>query len=151
MTTFESLLAEDGPIDRVEVSFARATIAKLRRAGRPVLPPLELDALIDTGADTSLIEHGLLTQFVREGMELSAVVPVNAPGLGGFSWHPQFVAGLRVKHPTGPRSLDLVLPATELVERPFGPTGFQVLIGRDILAQCRFVYDGLAGTFSITY
>lgn len=151
MTTFDSRVAGDGPIVRVEVSFARATIAKLRAAGRPVLPPLELDALIDTGADASLIDHGLLTPFVREGMELNAVVPVNAPGLGGFSWYPQFVAGLRVKHPTGPRSLDLVLPAAELVERPFGTTTFQVLIGRDILARCRFVYDGPANTFSLTY
>jgi hypothetical protein len=144
-------VAVDGPIVQIRVGFARSTELAIRRAGRPVRPPMDLAGLVDTGADVSIIEHGLLTHFVRDQMPLLAFVHVNAPGLGGLAIRPQFLTGLRVCHPSRNPRHDLVVANTELVEHSFGSSGFQVLIGRDILSQIELHYDGPANQFTLTY
>jgi hypothetical protein len=151
MTSFSLPIGPPGPVVRIEVGFSRGRKLALQRARRPVLSPIPIDALLDTGADVSMIEQGLLTPFVREGMLLRGFVQVNAPGLGGLAISPQFLVGLQIVHPSGTRNSNLGLDAIELVERPLGATDYQALIGRDILARCQFLYDGPAGTFSLTY
>jgi Retroviral aspartyl protease len=151
MTSFTLSCAADGPLVRVQVGFTSAYTQDLRRSSRPVLAPIELTALLDTGADVSVIEQGLLTPFVREGMKLEAIVAMNAPGLGGLGYYPQFMVGFRIVHPSGTRNLDFVEDATEFVERPLGVTAYQAFIGRDILSRCIFTFDGPANTFSLTY
>src|SRR5947208_11459728 len=120
MRSFTLPISVNGPLVRVEVGFPRATELALRRAHKPVLSPLNLDALVDCGADASVIDYGLLTPFCREGMELHAVVYVNAPGLGGLVMVPQFVVGLRILHPSGNYRMNLVLHETEIVEHKLG-------------------------------
>jgi hypothetical protein len=107
--------------------------------------------LIDCGAEVSVIRQGLLTPYVREGMPLVAFVHVNAPALGGLNLRPQYLAGLRIEHPSGNPRLDFVIPAVEIVEHDLGAINYDVLIGRDILARCQFLYDGPANSFSLIY
>jgi hypothetical protein len=38
-----------------------------------------------------------------------------------------------------------------VTDSPLQATGVPGLIGCDVLAQCRFLYDGLAGTFTLEY
>lgn len=151
MTAFSLPIAPAGPIVRIEVGFSCGRRLALQRARRPVLNPISIDALIDTGADASMIEHGLLTPFVRDGMLLRGFVHVNAPGLGGLAVSPKFLVGLQIAHPSGNRQFNLVLDAIDLVERSLGATEYQALIGRDVLAHCQFLYDGPTNTFSLTY
>jgi hypothetical protein len=151
MTTFSLPVTATGPIVRVRIGFSRGKELAIRRSGRAILTPIDVDALIDTGADVSMIESGLLTPFVREGMDLKAIVHVNAPGLGGLALCPQFLTGVRICHPTGNRQQDVLFPAAELVEYALGGPDYQVLIGRDILSRLVFQYDGPAATFSVTY
>lgn len=152
MSTHSLPVSAARPIVRVQVGFSRGRELAIRRAGRAVLAPLTLDGLIDTGADVSMIEHGFLTPFVREGMDLKGFVNVKAPGLGGLALRPQFLCGLRISHPSGNARDDLVIPAIEVVEHALGaPPGYQVLLGRDVLARCVLEYNGPANTFSLTY
>ena len=151
MRSFSLPVMVNGPLIRIEVGFPRPTELALRRAGRPVLTPLSLDALVDTGADASMVDHELLTPFVREGLHLRAMVHVNAPGLGGLSLAPQFVVGFRILHPSGNDRSDLVFHETEVIEHLLGAPGYQALIGRDILSRCIFTFDGPANTFTLTY
>jgi len=151
MSSFTRPLVADGPLVPVQFGFARPTERKFRMSGRAVLQSGTGSALIDSGADVSMIEQGLLTPYVREGMPLVAFVHVNAPGLGALNLRPQYLVGLRIEHPSGNQKNDLVIPAIDLVEHDFGGSGYQVLIGRDILARCRFLYDGPANTFTLTY
>jgi hypothetical protein len=151
VTSFTLPDATAGPLVRVRVGFAQTTEFALRSAGLAVRSPIDVIGLIDTGADVSLIEHGLLTPFVRDQMPLLAFVNVHAPGLGGLSLRPQFLTGVRIGHPSGRPREDLVIPATELVEHSFGGMGYGVLIGRDILSYFVFQYDGPANTFTLTY
>jgi hypothetical protein len=151
MTAFSLPCPADGPLVSVRIGFTAALERDIRRAGRPVLSPLTLFALLDTGAEVSMIEQGLLTPFVREGMKLEAVVGINAPGLGGFTYCPQFMVRFQIVHPSASQRLDLTFAATELIERPLGAPAYQVLIGRDILSRCVFTLDGPAGEFTLTY
>jgi len=151
MSSFVRPLIVDGPIVPVQFGFAQATVRTIRRAKRAVLQPGTGLALIDSGADVSMINRGMLTPFVREGMPLTAFVHINAPGLGGLNLRPQYLAGLRIEHPAGDPKFDFVIPAIDLVEHDFGAVCYQVLIGRDVLALCKFLYDGPANTFSLTY
>lgn len=149
--TFTLPVSPAGPIVSVRVGFSRGRELAIRRSGRPVLAPIDLKALVDTGADVSMIEHGLLTPFVREGMDLKAFVNVNAPGLGGLALCPQFMAAVRICDPSGNPRQDFVRPAAELVERNLGTPDYQVLIGRDMLSRLVFQYDGPANEFTLTY
>jgi hypothetical protein len=36
-------------------------------------------------------------------------------------------------------------------DQPLGVLGYQVLIGRDALSFCSFLYEGRAGTFTLDY
>ena len=98
-----------------------------------------------------MIDQGLLTPFVREGMELKAFVHVNAPGMGGLGLFPRFLCGMDILHPSGNRLQHFHLGAVELIERPLGSPDFRALIGRDILSRCVFTFDGPANTFSLGY
>jgi hypothetical protein len=151
VSSFSLPIQKDGAIVRIRVGFAQSTEITIRQAGRAVRPALDIAAMIDTGADVSMVDYGLLTPFVRENMPLVAFVNVNAPGLGGLSLRPQFLTGVRVCHPSGNVRDDLILPATELVEHTLGAPSYQVLIGRDILSLCVFTFDGPANTFTLTY
>jgi hypothetical protein len=112
---------------------------------------MDLAGLVDTGADVSMIEHGRLNAFVRDQMPLLAFIQVHAPGLGGLAIRPQFLTGIGVCHLSGNPGHDLAVPNTELVEQSLGSSGFQVLIGRDILSQIELHYDGPANRFTLTY
>jgi hypothetical protein len=58
---------------------------------------------------------------------------------------------LTVLHLTGNPVQHLVLPLLTVAQAHLAPLGNEVLIGRDVLAQCRFLYDGPAGTFRLDY
>ncbi|MBO0696765.1 MAG: hypothetical protein J2P46_00085 [Zavarzinella sp.] len=151
MSSFTSPIVADGPIVAVQFGFAQPTVRTLRTSGRAVLQPESASALMDTGADVSMIGRDLLTPYVREGMPLVGFVHVNAPGLGGLNLRPRYLASLRVEHPTGSARLDFVIPSLDLVEHDFGSLSYEVLIGRDVLARCQFLYDGPANAFTLTY
>jgi hypothetical protein len=50
-------------------------------------------------------------------------------------------------HPTSQFTLDTV----SVMEAALEGQGIQALIGRDILKNCLFVYDGKAGTFALAF
>jgi hypothetical protein len=151
MTSFAAPLVREGAIVSVEYGLARPTALKVRKTGRAIMSPVATMALVDSGAEVSVIANGCLDRFVREGMPLVEFVHLNAPGLSGLQLRPQYMVGLRIKHPSGNSKIDFVVPAVDLVEQDLGMVDYQVLIGRDILSRCIFTFDGPANTFSLTY
>jgi hypothetical protein len=45
----------------------------------------------------------------------------------------------------------LELDRFQIVETEFGAKKHKAIIGRQVLASCRFVYDGKAGTYSLDF
>ena len=50
-----------------------------------------------------------------------------------------------------PRGQHLAKRTLLVQELPISQLGYDVLIGRDLLASCRFVYDGRTGQFELSY
>jgi hypothetical protein len=75
----------------------------------------------------------------------------NVPALGGLGIAVEYDAGLRILHPAGNTSHDLVFTDLPVLELDLGQVGYQALIGRDVLAVCNFFYQGPAGRFELIY
>jgi hypothetical protein len=60
-------------------------------------------------------------------------------------------ASLTVVHPSGNVGDNLVLRHLSVLDLQLGPLGYQALIGRDVLAACRFSYDGPGNRFRLAY
>jgi len=76
---------------------------------------------------------------------------VNVPSLGGVSFAPSHDVRLTVVHPSVDRAHDLVLSDILIMGLDLGTLGYQALLGRDVLAHCRFLFDGPGKRFKLRY
>jgi hypothetical protein len=139
---------QDGPIVDVEIGWSSAEIRAARRAGRPIPPPVQGLALIDTGAEGSCLDSSLIRQL---GLPYGGITMVNVPASGGLVFSPSHDANVVVRHPSGVSALNLILADVFLYELDLGLLGYQALLGRDLLASCRLLYDGPGGRFKLRY
>lgn len=133
----------------VEVPPAVPRARALIRAGQAV-PSRTVPAMIDTGANWTCIDPS-----VRRALNL---VPFNRLAIAVPGSPPQpgtqppacllFKIDLTVLHPNGQH---LSVHGLGAVELDIAHTGALVLLGGDVLARCRFLYDGQAGAFSLDY
>ncbi|MBX9584105.1 MAG: hypothetical protein K2X87_27715 [Gemmataceae bacterium] len=138
---------------RVRVALDRPTVLRLRQAGQAIPQPVDVDALIDPGAERTCVDPAVVA---RVGLPLYAFNFSSAPGtaqpvvpaLGGVGTH---TAGVTILHPTGVASQGLVVPELVVRTLPLRSLGLDALIGRDILARCVFGYDGPAGAATLAY
>jgi hypothetical protein len=119
-----------------------------RKARRPIPQPILLDALLDTGSDLSCVDPSAIRPL---DLPSAGLMPTYSPGLGGLALSPQFTVNFAILDPSGTRGTDLLLADWIITELDMTLLGYQVLNGRDILARCKFLYDGPANTFSLTY
>lgn len=148
--------ARDGLRVRVRIALDRPTILQLRQAGQAIPQPVDVDALIDPGAERTCVDPAVVA---RVGLPLYAFNFSSAPGtaqpvvsaLGGVGVNTTHTAGVTILHPTGSAGQDLVVPELVVRTLPLRPLGIDALIGRGILARCVLVYDGPAGAATLAY
>jgi hypothetical protein len=132
-------IGADGPVIDVGLWLPRALSHALVAQGMVVPPPQTIRALIDTGADQSAIHPNALatiasppsgTILVRRPTSITSVRRVNLHDVrlmfGGTA-------------DSRPRSSWIEVESAAVV--PADPSVL-ALIGRDMLANCQFVYDG---------
>jgi hypothetical protein len=135
-----------GPLIDAFVSVSEARRAALVAAGRPVPNVIQIRGLLDTVASGTAIDPSVLATL---GLTPTGTTTVNTPTTGA---NPQVVeqydVGLLIPVPNGLPLFNQTLPviAAELL----AAQGFHALIGRDILSQCVFVYNG-SGFFTLAY
>jgi hypothetical protein len=117
----------------------------LRQAYRPVPPPLDAPALVDTGAEVTCVDGLLIRQL---GLPLAQLALANVPALGGLRVGTHYHASVAVVHPSG---IPLVVPNLLILEVPLTELGYQALIGRDVLAHCDFLFRGRRQRFALRY
>lgn len=128
----------------VGVSVPRRTA--LIAAGQAVPNGVRILGLLDTGASGTAIDPSVLTAL---GLTPTGTILVSSPTTGAT---PQVVnqydVAFVIPAPSGAPLFSQTLPviASEL----FAAQGFHALIGRDILSQCVFVYNG-SGFFTLSY
>ena len=138
-------IGAEGPIMELSVWVDRITAHAMIANGLSLPRALNLRALIDTGSDITAI-HPLVTQSFSPAV--GDRVEVSRPGLDGGPYtaplHDIRVAfsgpGLRVRW--------IGITAVGLV--PASP-GVLAIIGRDLLARCRFLYDGPKAEILLAY
>jgi predicted aspartyl protease len=107
-------------------------------ANQPVPTPVQVDALIDTGATGSVIASGIAQQL---GLQPVGVVPVSTPSSSNV---PMATYAVRLLLPGG------IIFETTAIEAPMQGQGIGALIGRDVLANAVLVYIGYMNEFTIS-
>lgn len=141
---------------RVRVALDQPSIDQRRQAGLAIPQTVDVDALLDPGAQRSCLDPAVVA---RVGLPLYALTLSAAPGtgqptaaaLGGAGVNTSHTAGLTILHPTGGTGQHLVVPRLIVQALPLRPLGYDALIGRDILSQCVLVSDGPAGAATLAY
>lgn len=139
------LMTEHGPIIHVIVMQSSPYVDALKAAGQKPSKPIRVRALIDTGAACTAVDQALVS---RLGLMSIGTAKIHTPSTAGaYVERPQFDGLIAIEQvERGPLHMPLPLLATELTAG-----GFEVLIGRDILARCVFHYDGPHRSFSLDW
>ncbi|MCI4350236.1 MAG: hypothetical protein L3K15_01810 [Thermoplasmata archaeon] len=131
-------LRDEGAILPVRIGVSADAEAALRRTGQPVPPPQEVRALIDIGAGRSLIQRGLAARLRLTPVGL---VEIDTPSSTDLE-APEYRVRFWLNHNLG-------LEVTAL-EAPLPGDRLGALLGRDLLAQAKFEYDGPRSRFRLT-
>ncbi len=148
MPVINGLLLSDGALVEVAVGLSFSSSKNARAALRPIPPPVNTRALLDTGAEMTCIDLSLVPIL---GLPLGGATLANVPSQGGLTFTPVHDVSLTVLHPSGKAPDNLMFRDLSVLELPIGARGYQVLIGRDVLAKCRFLFDGPGNRFTLSY
>jgi predicted aspartyl protease len=138
-------LAPGGPLVDILVGVSQARHDALIRAGLPIPQLVQIRALIDTGASSTCIDPAELQKL---GLSPTGIIPVHTPSTGDQAHNlSQYDVSLILLHP----KLQLRLGTVAVVESQLAIQGIQGLIGRDVLTNCLFIYDGATGIFTLGF
>lgn len=139
------LTIEEGAIIEILVAVCDQQASLRQQAGQVVPSPKAVPALIDPGATHTFVDEGI----VRD-LALDYVSDVTSATPGAVNVIKKSYAGKIVIQGTGGNA-PLELDAFQIVETDFSGTKHKAIIGRQVLASCRFVYDGKANRFSLDF
>lgn len=150
MPHFTMLLEGSGPIVWAFVSVSEERDKALKAAGQPVPAPVPIRALVDTGASQTNVTESILTGL---GLVEKNVVPVGTASTNGDQLHltKQYDAGIVIPGSTD-SPFPLILKSIPVLGfTPHSASGFQALIGRDVLGKCVLVYNGSINQFTLAF
>lgn len=146
MPHFTLQVLPNGPIVAAFVAVSVPRRDALIAAGQVVPAPVRILALLDTGASGTAIDPSVLNTLA---LTPTGTTLVSSPTTGATPQTVnQYDVGFVIPAPSGAPLFSQTLPviASELL----AAQGFHALIGRDILSQCVFVYNG-SGFFTLSY
>jgi hypothetical protein len=115
--------------------------AALRRAAVPVPPPVLARALLDSGASCCGVDPSIIQQLAIPATGRTSIF---TPSTGEAAHEcDQFDIAIALN---SPHNVRFTVPAVEVA---LMSTGIDVLLGRDVLDKCLFVYNGPTGAFSL--
>lgn len=146
MPHFTLQVSPAGPIIDAFVGISVPRSQALVAAGQTPPAPVPIRGLLDTGASNTCVDPSVLQQL---GLSPTGSCLVNTPTTGAAPMSAELydVAFLIPVNGGVPLfSQTMPVMASELL----AAQGFHALIGRDILSQCVFVYNG-SGFFTLSY
>ena len=123
---------------RIGVSGPAANL--LRQQSKPVPNPVEITALIDTGASGTAVKPDVIRQLQ---LTPRGVTNIATPSSAA---HPCNVYDVSLTFANG-----VVVPVITVIEVPLEGQVIQGLIGRDVLAHGILIYSGYTNTFSLSF
>lgn len=133
-------LRRTGPICQVQIGVSQPTANLLREQGKPIPQPVEITALIDTGASGTAVKPEIVQ---RLQLTPRGVASIATPSTAAQSCN---VYDVSLTFPTG-----VMLSIITVIEVPLEGQSIQGLIGRDVLAHGILIYSGYTNTFSLSF
>src|SRR5262249_31560885 len=143
-----SRLDPQGALVQVLAGWSAARARQLQLALRPVPPAISAKALLDTGAEITCVESSLIQSL---SLPFGGSVLAHVPAVGGLTAGALYPASVTIVHPSGNAAANLVIGNLSVLEVQLAALGYEALIGRDILARCRLLYDGPRQRFWLRY
>jgi hypothetical protein len=148
MPVLKGTVEAEGALVDVQFGWSATAVRQLRVSLHPIPQPVTARALLDTGAEVSCLDLSLVQTL---GLPSRGPTPANVPATGGLTFRTQHDTALTLLHPSGRAGDQLVIGDLLVIEVPLANLGYQALLGRDVLARCRFLYDGPGGRFQLSY
>jgi hypothetical protein len=134
-------LTPNGPLIDVVVMASRSLQTALQAAGKPVPEPVMARLLIDTGASHTCIDPSVLNKLNLSPRGMAAI---HTPSTQGTACQvPQYDVGIVI--PLGQPGRVQYFAAMPVIASSLSGQGIQGLLGRDILRQGLFTFNGAAG------
>ena len=134
-----------GPILDLGIAVSEPHERALRAANKPVPPPVRIRALVDTGASGTCVDPTCLKSL---GLTSKGQTPIRTPSTGATPhFCDQYDVSIILLH----KSITLRLAAVPIIASDLAIQGIQALLGRDVLSRCLLVYDGSAGSFTLSF
>jgi predicted aspartyl protease len=134
------VLQQRGPVIQVTISLAQASAQTLLQGGKTAPAPVSGLALIDTGASDTCIDNAAAQTMglpVIDVVTITSATHVNEPcNVYPISIE---VAGVPI-----------VIEAPRVLGANLAAQGLLLLIGRNVLQSCNFIYNGVAGTITLS-
>ncbi len=140
--------ATHGPVIRVRLSLTRAEARRRTRANLPPAASIEVEALIDTGAEVTCISSDAVR---RLGAAPTMLGMVNTAAMSGLAGSLEYVLDLRIPNPRGSMASELVVTDLTVYEIDLQGSNYELLLGRDVLAHCVLAFDGLTDSFTLSH
>src|SRR4051794_23729737 len=96
MNTHLEAVSPSGPLVTVAFNLPAAFLMQLRKSFQPTPRPVEVLALIDTGADASVVDPAVLAPLLPFGLVSAQMLFVNAPALGPVAPVFEFIVSLEL-------------------------------------------------------
>ncbi len=131
----------------VGVGVTRARAAALESAKQTVPDIQVANALIDTGASITALDHSIIRQL---RLSPTGTTSVHTPSTTGGNPDTKLLYDVTIilYHAQHQYIMDRAVPVTECALKH---QGIDVLLGTDILKDCLMIYDGCANTFILSF
>jgi predicted aspartyl protease len=133
-------LHRTGPVCQVRIGVSQPTADLLRQQGKPIPTPVEITALIDTGASGTTVKPEVIRQLQLTPRGVTNICTPSS------SAHPCNVYDVSLVFPNG-----IGVSVITVIEVPLEGQVIQGLIGRDVLAHGILIYSGYTNTFSLSF
>ncbi len=145
ITEDPTLLRLAGPLLNVEISIPTALAQLYNQIKKPIPPPITGWALLDTGAYRTCVDNHTIQSL---GVSAVGLEPTLTPaGKKDQNTYPA-----HFKFPGTNIDLDFgEVIGADLKGQTFNNQPIIALVGRDILSECVFIFNGKAGMYTLAH
>jgi hypothetical protein len=137
-------ITPDGLVVDVLVNHEAAVLIALRASGE-LCPPIETTGLIDTASNVSGVSPAIVSQ-----LGLPFVGSATTTGIAGTVSVQLYRVSLHVRNARFLTLPMLTIPSLLVMELPPGPT-CDVLVGLDVIRECKLIVEGRGGFFTLEF
>lgn len=132
-----------GPVLSVLIMPSLQHVAVVTKAGQKPPDPVQGIALIDTGASVTMVDESICKSM---GLQPTGFAPL-CHADGKSENRPCFA--IQISFPNTPLAEPLFNPKVVSGNLQFGNPKYSLLLGRDLMINMKFVYNGFSGRFEI--